>query len=232
MRVLIVLCACALAACSVSDSVQGVRETALQRAIKAQDVDQVRALLDAGAPLGRTVEENDSAWELALRQLSPSDPRTTVIARLVLTHTRRASSTGNAFVARDPVNGLITVRRTGRTSNAQTSPVELAAHQWSPDGIALLIEHGLDLTSESVGGALVHAAANGCLPCLERLLDAGASPDRADRHGDTALAMARRVGNDTVAGMLVSRGAHEPAPRSRMIRAMEAVLGRLFGSGT
>lgn len=47
-------------ACRVSDTIQSVGETELQRAIKAHDEDAVRRLLASGASLGHSMEEQDA----------------------------------------------------------------------------------------------------------------------------------------------------------------------------
>jgi hypothetical protein len=59
-------------------------------------------------------------------------------------------------------------------SRRHIRPVEIAATQWSPDGIRLLLAHGLDVKSRDVSYALTAAVANGCDPIITLLLDAGA----------------------------------------------------------
>lgn len=87
--------------------------------------------------------------------------------------------------------------------------MELAARQWSPDGVRALLDNGLTITSQGVSGALVQAASNGAAPIVTMLLDAGADVNGRDRHNDTALAMARRVNNVEIATLLLARGARE-----------------------
>lgn len=141
-RSAIVVLACAVAGCSTS-----VRETRLQKAIKAHDVAGVRTLLDSGAKLGNSLGEPKAAWELSLRNLSPSDPRTLEIARLVLDHSPAPA----------PVHAVISIPARNKGQTTYTSPVEIAAQQWSPEGVRLLLDHGLNINGQGAAGALVHA---------------------------------------------------------------------------
>jgi ankyrin repeat protein len=51
----------------------------------------------------------------------------------------------------------------------------------------------------------MHAAWVGCLPAVQALLDAGASPAACDPQGRTAEAFARRRGHEGIAELLASR---------------------------
>ncbi len=218
-------------ACRVSDTIQSVGETDLQRAIKAHDEDGVRRLLASGASLGHSLDEQNGAWALSLLELSPSDPRTTRIVEQVLQVRARevapGAPDGVARVVNMEVSHGVARNRSRRPSSY---PVELAARRWSPDGIDLLLRKGLDIRSQGVADALVHSASNGCEPCARRLLDAGADVNAVDSERDTPLAMARRVRSAQMVALLVSRGARVPddAGPSPVVGAIERMLGRLL----
>jgi hypothetical protein len=173
--------------------------------------------------------------ELALRNLSPSDPRTLEIARLVLAYHPAPQAPGAAAAAPGPVNATFSLRKTQKQgTTTYTSPVEIAAHQWSPEGVRLLLDNGLKIPSQEVAGALVHAAANGCAPVITMLPDAGAAVDGRDRNNDTPLAMARRVRNPQIVALLVGRGARAEAPKQSAVvtGAQNAIANLILGGPT
>jgi hypothetical protein len=214
----------------VENAITGFKETDLQSAIKAHDVAAVKRLVESGAEMGHTFGETQGAWELSLRNLSPSDPRTIEIARLVIEHHPVREPRGPGPAKAQVANRLFSIPRT-RGPSVQTSAVEIAARQWSVEGVQLLLDHGLQIHSPAVGDALVAAASNGCEPVITLLLDAGASANARDREGDAPLAMARRVHNPGIAVLLISRGAREPKPKpsGAVLAATEAAIGRVFG---
>jgi hypothetical protein len=197
-----------------------VRETDLQKTIPAHDVEAVKRLLASGADLGASVANHQDAWELALQNLDPSDPRTIEIARLVL----------RALPGQPPpANMRFSVPSRNRSSR-DTFPAIIAARQWSPDGMRLLLDNGLDLGGLPVRDAFTAAAGNGCEPIIRMLLDAGLPVDAVDSSNDTALAMARRVRNPHLVALLTGIGAQEKAPPGRLGTALQNTMGAVFGA--
>lgn len=234
LRLLVLVFMFGAGACTVSDVIVGVHETDLQEAIKAADVERVRALLASGAELGHTAAEPEDAWTLALFQLTPSDPRTVEVLRLVIPRAAEARGGGTA--------GLVNEGRSRPTSQGGRSrttvyPAWIAAHKWSAEGLRVLVEHGLDPAGPGTANAMTTASGNGCEPCLQVLLDAGASPAAVDSAGDTPLAMARRVRNAKGVALLVSRGAtaapdEPPGALTRIaVGAARMVFGPLDDQG-
>lgn len=141
--------------------------------------------------------------------LTPSDPRSVEVFRLILGQPTAPPAAATGGAPPGLANMTLTLRDGGGDVSGDTSPAELAARRWSADGLRVLLDLGLDVKGVAAAGALVHAAANGCEPCLTVLLDAGVDANGRDRNGDTAIAMARRVGNGAVAELLIRRGARE-----------------------
>ncbi|MFT3771485.1 MAG: ankyrin repeat domain-containing protein [Minicystis sp.] len=71
----------------------------------------------------------------------------------------------------------------------------------------LLLARGAAPDGRTASGltALMHAAWVGCLPAVQALLDAGASPVACDAQGRTAEAFARQRGHEAIAALLASR---------------------------
>lgn len=191
--------------CFVASVVFGERPNrALEGPIAAHDLATVRRLIEAGGTDGRV---GVAEVQLAATALTPRDARSVEVFRLVLQQPTASPRPLFGDAPPSPANLTLTLREPNGEMTGDTSPAELAARQWSAGGLRVLLELGLDVKSVAVSGALVHAAANGCEPCLTALLDAGADVNGRDRHGDTALAMAQRVGNTAIADVLTRRGA-------------------------
>jgi hypothetical protein len=194
--------------CLVVALVYGDRpNAALEAPIAAHDLAAVRRLIAGGGAAARV---GVFEVERAAAALTPGDPRSVEILRLILEQPTASPTPLVGGGAPLPANLTLTQRSASGGSSSSTSPAELAARQWSADGLRVLLELGLDVRSVAVSGALVHAASNGCEACITVLLDAGADVNGRDRHGDTALAMARRVGNTAIVNLLTARGARQP----------------------
>jgi hypothetical protein len=186
-------------------------DTALEVAVREADVAGVARHLGPRDDSGGGSRAY-AVYELALRHLSPSDGRTTEILRLILEREpqpRRIGLTGP--IPRSANLEFRPPRSAGMGSATDTTiaAVEIAAERWSADGVRALLEHGLDVKSRGVSGAMTAAAANRCVPVITLLLDAGADVNARDRDRDTPLAMARRMKHDDVVTLLVSRGARD-----------------------
>ena len=184
-------------------------DTPMQAAVKAADVEAVRRELGS-ADSPDAYDRAYSAYQPALERLSPSNPATTEILKLVLA---RLSQWPVASGSAKPADHTFTLRdnrsRRARSTDRPSSAVELAARQWSADGVRVLLDYGLTIRSVGVSGALVTAASNGAEPIVTLLLDAGADVNGRDKHNDTPLAMARRGDNPGMVKLLVARGARE-----------------------
>lgn len=184
-------------------------DTPLQEAVRAGDMAAVRAHLGpADAADAATIAYD--AYELALRSLSPPKPETVQILTLILErepqpHRYTLLPIGTPERVRAADLEFTVVRR--NQSSTSVSAVEIAAQQWSADGVRQLLARGLSVKSVGVSGALTAAAANGCEPAIRLLLDAGADVNAPDRKRDTPLAMAQRTNHVDIARLLIARGA-------------------------
>ncbi len=179
---------------------------ALAGPIDTHDVATVRRLIAAGGDDGHV---GPFEVQRAAMALTPSDPRSVEVFRLVLEQPTASPAAAFGDPPPTPANMTLTARDGGGDVSGDTSPAEIAARRWSADGLRVLLDLGLDVKSVAAASALVHAAANGCEPCVTVLLDAGVDANGRDRNGDTAIAMARRVGNGGLAELLIRRGARE-----------------------
>jgi hypothetical protein len=188
------------------------QESDLSKAIKARNVNEVRRLLESDPDLDTIIF---GAWETALDHLSPSERTSFEIMTLVFAKNPQPKHYTlmpgvDPPPRQTPANARFTVSGRNITGKDRwTTPVEIAARQWSPDAVRFLLANGLIVQDESVQNALVTAASNGCEPIVTMLLDAGADVNGRDKRRDTALAMARRVNNDGIARLLVARGARD-----------------------
>jgi cytohesin len=186
-------------------------DTPLQTAVSAGDLESVRRLLGP-TEAADAAQIAYSAYYRALLELSPSKPESAAILRLILEREPKPRTIG--FVTGHPARAANLDFRPARSSGQSRTDntiaaVEIAAQRWSADGVRALLDHGLDVKSVGVAGALTTVAANRCTPVLTMLLDAGANPNARDRNGDTPLAMARRMKHADVEQVLVARGARE-----------------------
>ncbi len=194
-----------MSGCFVAGVLFGERPNrAIEGPISAHDIATVRRLVAAGGTDGHV-----GPFEVhhAALSLTPRDPRSVEIFRLILEQPTASPAPLIGGPPPTPANMDLTIRDGSGDYAGDSSPAELAAKQWSADGLRVLLDLGLDVKSVATSGALAHAAANGCEPCLTVLLDAGADVNGRDRNGDTALIMARRVGNTAMAELLLKRGA-------------------------
>ena len=179
------------------------RETELQRAIRAHDVESVRRLLAGGAHTGSSLAEPYGAHELALKGLSPVDGEAVEVLRLVLA---RLDAEWSRTSRRAPRPANETFRAGSRTA-ARSSALELAAGRCSRGGVEVLLEYGATVQGPGMAGALSNASTSpNCVPVLRLLLDAGVDPNTLIASGLTALDVARQWKNAPGAALLLGRG--------------------------
>jgi ankyrin repeat protein len=208
--------------------------TALHWAVYRKDLDLVERLLDMGAdpdrpndygatPMTVASEHGEYAIMQALVDAggdidSPNrDGQTLLMA---------VARTGNTQTARLLLDHGANVNASENWGGQ--SALMWASSQQQPAMVALLVEHGADvnargrdhdwprfITSEprnkplDPGGytSLLYAAREGCLACVEALLDGGADINLTDLWGRTPLVMAMENLHFDTAALLIDRGA-------------------------
>lgn len=154
---------------------------ALCDAVKAHDVDKVRALAAATPPRERTWALGDALplWE--------ADP--TILAALL-------------DAGADP-NGSTSFKHDGRQ---EAYFLELAAAYQKPAIVELFVAKGADVKGRPGGFALLMTISQGRPDNARLLLDAGA-PIGFEWRGETALSESRRLGRTELTKLLTERGA-------------------------
>jgi ankyrin repeat protein len=228
------LLCCASLACTAGEAGEPDGTTALHRAIYAGDVTAVRRLIDTGAdpraanlfgatPLMLAAARGDAAVIRVLLDAgvdadSPNEEGQTALMIV--------ARTGNIEAAMLLIRRGANVR--ARESWGGQSALMWAAAQRQPEMIRLLLKQGAQVNERSTvrdwqrrvtaegrpkdlyrGGLtpLLFAAREGCIDCLEALLDKGADIDLADPDGATALLMALLNYHWDAAHFLIRSGA-------------------------
>ncbi len=180
--VLLLLAGCAAAAPSESAD-QGSLDEALLTAAYANDVDEARRLVEAGADVNHKDTSEQSPYLIATSEVG-DDPR---LLELFLAH-------GALVNDKDSYNGTGTIR---------------AAHRGYPAIIDRLVKAGIDLDHVNRLGwtALLEAVILGDggrshQDVVRLLLDAGADASIRDRDGRTALEHAQTRGQEAIAALL------------------------------
>jgi ankyrin repeat protein len=98
-------------------------------------------------------------------------------------------------------------------SDDDFTPLHYASFFDGPEAARLLLEHGADVNAVADNELGVHplnsAAAAGRVDVAAVLLEHGADPNAQTRRGFTALDAARESGDDALAELLRSHGAHD-----------------------
>jgi ankyrin repeat protein len=231
MRGVLKACAVSLLGAVVFVAVAGaVGDSPLTKAVKANDVQAVRALVKSGANVN--AKSGDGATPL----LWAANNGSVEIARLLIAN-KAAVDAANDF----GITPLLQASRVGDSamvdlllrSGANSSkahpegetPLLAAARSGSVPTVRLLLARGVDVNHAETfqqTTALMWAAAEGHIDVVDLLIEAGADPNRqghvttlTERHnadhptgGFTALMFAARAGNETLVRRLLTRGAN------------------------
>ncbi len=189
MRALLVAAAAlALAGCGGSDEPDPELDARLLEAVRANQVDEARELIEEGADVNVKDGTEQSAYLYATSEVGP-DP-----ALLELT-----LANGADVQAKDSYDGTGLIR---------------AAHRGYPEIVKRLIDAGVELDHVNRLGwtALLEAIILGDggrshVETVRLLVDAGADVNLADGPGVTPLVHAERAGFDEIAAILVAAGA-------------------------
>jgi ankyrin repeat protein len=228
-RVLRALAACLLAAIVLVTVADAVGDNALAEAVKAGNLQSVRALLKSGADVNARSGDGSTPLLWAAQKSSVEIARVLVTAKAAVdaandygvTPLLHASRTGDVAMVE------LLLRAGANPSRAHPegeTPLMAAARAGSVPAVRLLLARGVDVnTAEAFQKTtgLMWAAAEGHTEVVDLLLEAGADPNRqahvtslTKRHnadhptgGFTALMLAARNGDAQTVRRLVARGA-------------------------
>jgi ankyrin repeat protein len=224
------VCAIALIGAAVFVTVASASDGPLAKAVKAGDLNAVRALLKSGSDVNQRSGDGSTPLLWAVNSANLEIARALIAAKANLdaanefgvTPLLHASGTGDAAMAE------LLLRSGANPSKAHPegqTPLLAAARSGSVATVRHLLARGVDVNhaeSFQKTTALMWAAAEGHIDVVDLLLEAGADPNRqghvttlTDRHnadhptgGFTALMFAARRGDDALVRRLVARGAN------------------------
>ncbi len=189
-------------------------QTALHVAARGSDPGVVAGLVDAGANLDARTPAGATALLIALQ--SRKKEAVQIAGELVVAGAGKDLADG---AGRTP---LMAAAETGdrtrlsfmlgvgadadRQDGEGNSVLSIVARQGRDDLLELLLARGAKVTDGGIS-AFAQAAAARCLPCMTRLLAAGARIDGPGPGGRTALIFAAGSGYDEVVEFLLDRGA-------------------------
>jgi ankyrin repeat protein len=224
-------CAVSLLGAAVFVAVAGASgDSPLTKAVKANDVQAVRALVKSGGNV------NEKSGDGSSPLLWAANNGSVEIARLLITN-KAAVDTPNDY----GVTPLLQASRVGDSAMVDLllrsganpakahpegeTPLLAAARSGSVDTVRLLLARGVDVNHAETfqnTTALMWAAAEGHIDVVDLLIEAGADLNRqghitslTERHnadyptgGFTALMFAARAGNEALVRRLVAKGAN------------------------
>jgi hypothetical protein len=115
---------------------------ALDAPIDTHDVATVRRLIEASGDDGHV---GRFEVQRAAMALTPSDPRSVEIFRLILEQPTAPPAAATGGAPPGLANMTLTARDGGGDVAGDTSPAEIAARRWSADGLRVLLDLGLDV---------------------------------------------------------------------------------------
>jgi ankyrin repeat protein len=224
-------CAVSLLGAVVFVAVAGASgDSPLTKAVKANDVQAVRALLKSGAEVNVRSGDGSTPLLWAANNGSVEIARALIASKAVVdaandfgvTPLLQASKIGDSAMVD------LLLRSGAHPSKAHPegeTPLLAASRSGSVPTVRLLLARGVDVNAAEKfqnTTALMWAAAEGHIDVVDLLIEAGADPNRqghvttlTERHnadhptgGFTALMFAARAGNDALVRRLVARGAN------------------------
>jgi uncharacterized protein len=179
-------------------------------ALKANDVQRVRELLDASPALAAAAAPDGTSAILTAAYHRATDVLALLVSRAPPLSIFEAAAVGDcgrlsALLAHDPGAAV-------RFSHDGWSALHLTAFFSRTEAALLLLAHGADaraLSQNPMMNQPLHAAAAGqaAAPLVHALLDAGADPNARQRGGYCALHSAAQNGNEALVRLLLARGA-------------------------
>jgi ankyrin repeat protein len=179
-------------------------------ALKANDVQRVRELLDASPGLAATAAPDGTSAILTAAYHRATDVLTLLVSRAPPLSIFEAAAVGDcgrlsSLLAHDPGAAM-------RFSHDGWTALHLTAFFSRTQAALLLLAHGADARAPSRNPMMnepLHAAAAGQADAalVHALLDAGADPNARQRGGYCALHSAAQNGNEELVRLLLARGA-------------------------
>ena len=181
--------------------------------VRTSNLRLMRIFIEAGVDTDKPVE-GDFPIETAARNLLPIYMKTLLEAGANVKGVIGARAVAVAVRFDDSkltmLHALLSAGASPKKLPGCKSPLRLATERWSikEDVVNLLLHHGADANEES-GMPLELAAANGCIPAVDVLLEAGADVNAPALHArqNTALQSAERTLRTYFVEKLIGAGA-------------------------
>lgn len=184
----------------------------LERAVRAGDAQQVRALLEQGIDVNAANKKGSTALMWAVQyeradiaeMLLNKGANPNAENRVGYIALRRASGKGDNGTVRLLLDKGADINQTNKWGETALMEAAFLGHV---DTVKLLLGRGADLNAGGRILALGRAAAGGHADVVQLLIDKGAKVNAANDEGSTALVEAARHGHVEAARLLLERGA-------------------------